>query len=99
MAYKIKLSKLFLSKTIKLINYLEKKWGRRVAEEFKKRLDRRILQISETPQIGTNSIKLPNVKRIVLTKHNKLFYKIKGNTIYIITLFDTRQDPKKNKYE
>ncbi len=99
MAYKIILSKLFLNKTIKLINYLEKKWGRKVAEEFKKELDGKILQISETPDIGINSIKVFNVKRIVITKHNKLFYKIKGNTIYIITLFDTRQDPKKNKYE
>lgn len=99
MAYKIRQSKLFLEKTVKLLSYLEKRWGKKVAEEFKELLDRKILQLAETPNIGITSIKVLNVKRVVVTKHNKLFYKIKGETIYLITLFDTRQDPQKNKYE
>lgn len=84
---------------MKLLDYLEKRWGKKVAEEFKALLDRKILQISATPNIGINSIKLSDVKRVVITKHNKLFYKVKGKTIYLITLFDTRQHPNKNKYE
>ncbi len=99
MAYKIKQSKLFLGKTIKLLSYLEKRWGKKVAEEFKEVLDRKILQLAETPNIGINSIKMLDVKRVVITKHNKLFYNVKGKTIYLITLFDTRQHPNKNKYE
>lgn len=99
MAYKIKQSKLFLEKTVRLLNYLEKRWGKKVAEEFKDVLDRKILQLAETPNIGINSIKMLDVKRVVITRHNKLFYKIKGKTIYLVTLFDTRQDPNKNKYE
>lgn len=99
MAYKIKQSKLFLIKIIKLLEYLEKNWGKKVADEFKERVDKKILQLSETPNIGKDGRQVSNVKRIVITKHNKLFYMIKSKTIYLITLFDIRQDPQKNKYE
>ncbi len=78
---------------------MKKNGGKKVAEEFKEVLDRKILQLSVTPNIGINSIKIVNVKRVVITKHNKLFYKIKGKTIFLITLFDTRLDPQKNTYE
>ncbi len=57
-----------------------------------------MLQLLTRPNVGKRC-KFPNVKRLLITPHNKLFSRIKGKTIYIITLFDTRQDPKKNKYE
>jgi plasmid stabilization system protein ParE len=98
MAYEIIQSKLFLSKVNHLLEYLEKTWGKKVAQEFKQKSDGQILQLLKHPQSGKNC-KFPNVKRLLITPHNKLFFRVKGKTIYIITLFDTRQNPKKNKYE
>ncbi|MGN6195227.1 MAG: type II toxin-antitoxin system RelE/ParE family toxin [Ginsengibacter sp.] len=61
-------------------------------------MDAQILLLLEHPDKGKNC-KFPNVKRLLITPHNKLFCRTKGKNIYIITLFDMRQDPKKNKYE
>jgi len=94
MAYKIIQSQLFLTKVIHLLEYLEKTWGKKVSEEFKQKLDTQILSLLKQLDKGKNC-KLPNVKRLLITPHNKLFYRVKGKTIYIITFFDMRQDPKK----
>ena len=94
MAYKIIQSQLFLTKVTHLLEYLEKTWGKKVSEEFKQKLDTQILSLLKQPDKGKNC-KLPNVKRLLITPHNKLFYRVKGKTIYIITFFDMRQDPKK----
>jgi urocanate hydratase len=94
MAYKIIQSQLFLTKVTHLLEYLEKTWGKKVSEEFKQKLDTQILSLLKQLDKGKNC-KLPNVKRLLITPHNKLFYRVKGKTIYIITFFDMRQDPKK----
>jgi urocanate hydratase len=94
MAYKIIQSQLFLTEVTHLLEYLEKTWGKKASEEFKQKLDTQILSLLKQPDKGKNC-KLPNVKRLLITPHNKLFYRVKGKTIYIITFFDMRQDPKK----
>jgi urocanate hydratase len=94
MAYKIIQSQLFLTKVTHLLEYLEKTWGKKVYEEFKQKIDTQILSLLKQLDKGKNC-KLPNVKRLLITPHNKLFYRVKGKTIYIITFFDMRQDPKK----
>jgi hypothetical protein len=58
-----------------------------------------MLQLIKEPDEGRNSSKVPEVQWILITKHNKLYYRIEGDIIYMITLFDTRQNPKKNRYE
>ena len=99
MAYKIEQSKLFVKKITNLLEYLENNWCKKVAVEFKKNLDKKMLRLIEEPDAGRNSTKVSDVQWILITRHNKLYYRIKGEIIYIITLFDTRQNPKKNKYE
>jgi len=99
MAKKIKQSKLFAKKVTNLLEYLEMNWSKKVADEFKKILDEKMLRLIDKPKSGINSTKVSEVRWILITKHNKLFYRIKGEIIYIITLFDTRQNPKKNRYE
>ena len=99
MANKIKQSKLFVKKVAKLLEYLEKIWGKKVADEFKRNLDKKMLRLIDVPNVGKNSTKVYDVQWILITKHNKLYYQVKEEIIYIITLFDTRQNPKKNRYE
>lgn len=99
MAKKIKQSKLFVKKVNKLLEYLEMKWGKKIADEFKRNLDKKMLRLIDEPDAGRNSTKVSDVQWILITSHNKLYYRVKGEIIYIIILFDTRQNPKKNKYE
>ena len=58
-----------------------------------------MLRLINEPDSGRNSTKVPDVQWILITKHNKLYYRVKGEIIYVITLFDTRQNPNRNKYE
>ena len=99
MAYKIVQSKLFVKKVTNLLEYLEKNWSKKVADEFKRNLDNKMLRLIDEPDAGRNSTKVSDVQWILITRQNKLYYRIKEETIFIITLFDTRQSPKRNKYE
>ena len=51
------------------------------------------------PKIGRPAVKIKDVRSISITRHNRLYYKVEKNTIKVITLFDTRQNPSKNKFD
>lgn len=36
---------------------------------------------------------------MLITRHNKMYYKIKGKTVVILNMYDTRMNPKKNPYK
>ena len=97
MAYQIKLSKLFIRKVVYILKYLEENWSKKVADEFTETLDKKMLLLAKNSLIGKDCDKDLTVKRILITPHNKLFYRVKGRTVFIITLFDTRQNPKKKQ--
>jgi plasmid stabilization system protein ParE len=99
MAYKIIQSKIFLKRVIELNIYLEKNWGLDVAKRFHAKLVKTILILSGNPGIGSLSKKKKGVHKILVTKHNRLYYKINDNSITLLTLFDTRLNPKKNSFE
>ena len=98
MAYKIKVKKRFTNKVIKLIYYLETEWGNTVAERFANKLEKRLDELLGQPFTGIKSETFRNVRSILITRHNRLYYRIKDTTIEIINLYDTRMDPKKNIY-
>ena len=80
MAYEIIVKKRFTNKLLKLLSYLEMEWGGAVAEKFSIKLERRLDTLLEQPLIGAESDIL-NVRSILITKHNRLYYRIKGTTI------------------
>jgi hypothetical protein len=59
------------------------------------KLERIIYQITinpkQYPEINTRL----KIRKCVVTKQNTLFYKIKGENIEIVRLYDTLQDPNK----
>ena len=98
MAYKTIVKKRFTNKVIKLLYYLEAEWGRTVADRFANKLEKRLDNLLKQPFTGAESGYFKNVRSILITKHNRLYYRIKGTTIEIINLYDTRMNPKKNPY-
>ncbi len=76
-------------------DYIMLEWGISVLTRFLIKLDRIIYQISlhptQYPEINTEL----KIRKCVVTKQNTLFYKIKGETIEIVRIYDTRQDPGK----
>lgn len=96
MAYDIVVTTRFRKKLIKLLIYLEREWGKIVADNFLKKIDRRIQTLSKQPYIGQSANQDELSRSILVTKHNRLYYRIKINEIEILNLFDTRQNPSKN---
>ena len=96
MAYKIIYKKRFVNKLLKLLDYLKTEWGENVANTFISKLQKRLQTLSKQPYIGVSSSVIKTVRSILITKHNRLFCRIKDNTIEVINMYDTRSNPKKN---
>lgn len=99
MAYKIIVKKRFTNKVIKLLDYLETSWSKEVAKKFLEKLDKRIDHLSNQPYTGIEIKTLKNVRSVLITKYNRLYYRIKDNDIEILNLYDTRINPQKNPYK
>ena len=82
-----------------VIDYLLLEWSLPVAEKFAENLDKRIDVLSRFPNIGIASKKDLSIRSIVITKHNKLYYRLLSEKIEILNIFDTRQNPQKNLYQ
>jgi len=89
------LSKRAKIKLENLLDYLEKEWSSKSKNDFIKKLERAITQISKLPVCCPKSKLFPGLFKCVVTKQTTLYYRIKDETIEIITLFDTRQNPEK----
>ncbi len=98
MAYQIVYKKRFYNKLIALLLYLEKEWNEDIAKQFIEKLDKRINTLKQQPNIGSSSQTVKNIRGILITKHNKLFYKISGSNVIILNMYDTRINPKRNRY-
>ncbi len=98
MAYEVIYKKRFKNKLIKLLLYLEYEWGQRTADQFLNKIDERIETLKKQPLIGKPSERKPEVRTILITKHNRIYYKFSNKKIVILNMYDTRRNPKKNLY-
>lgn len=95
MAFEVIFKKRFINNLVKVQLYLEKEWGEKIAARFLKKIDNRINMLKSYPNFGILSEKIPGVRGILVTPHNLMFYKIDGNKIIILNLYDTRSNPEK----
>ena len=77
-----------------ILDFINTKWSKRVAAKFLNKLDDNIRLISEDPKLFPIIEDNLGVRKCVVTKQNSLFYRISDESIEIIRLFDTRQNPK-----
>ena len=66
------------------------------SEVLIKEFSQRIKIISQFPDIGINCGH-QNIK-FTIVEYYRVYYQISKNTLRIIYIFDTRQDPTKNRY-
>lgn len=97
MSRKVVISKTAEKKLEKLFDYLIEKWSLKVKNEFIEKLDTSIAIIEKQPEIFPESKKNKGLRKCVITKQTTLFYRFNTKQIYIVTVFDTRQHPKKLK--
>ena len=78
-----------------IVEYLHNDWSERIAINFIETFYANIELIDKLPQIGISVEKYENVRRILITKHNVLYYIVSEEEIVLLDLFDTRQNPEK----
>jgi plasmid stabilization system protein ParE len=81
-----------------VIEYLLTEWSSSVAVHFENITNKKLITLSHHPYLGIASQKLAGIRSILLTKHNRLYYRITDNSIQVLNIFDTRQDPGKNRF-
>jgi plasmid stabilization system protein ParE len=83
---------------VNILEYLRLNWENKVLENFIVITDKTISQLVTNPKQFPIINKTHKVRKCVLTKHNILFYKIGLQSIQILRIYDTRQDPSKLKF-
>ncbi len=98
METKIVVTKRFRKNTMSVYQYLLKEFSSKTAYLFLKKIEQRIELIVKHPTIGKLSSKKKNIRSIILSPYNLLFYRYSNNTVEILCLFDMRKNPKKKPY-
>ena len=80
-----------------LFEYLLDAWSYKVKTDFINKLDENIQIIKNQPESFPESEKESGLRKCVITKQTTLYYEFNNKEIHILSLFDTRQDPKKLK--
>ena len=79
----------------KTTDYIEKKWGENIAKNFVLDLNRFLNLLSNNPEIGKLEIEDKGIRAYVSSKQTTILYRIKGDKIILLNLFDNRQHPLK----
>jgi len=82
-----------------ILDYLRINWDIKVVTQFMDITDHLINQISENPKQYPLINKKQRIRKVVLTKHNSLFYRESKTHVEILRIYDTRQDPHKLSFK
>tara|TARA_B100000949_G_scaffold203170_1_gene192093 strand:+ start:163 stop:465 length:303 start_codon:yes stop_codon:yes gene_type:complete len=97
MSRKVVVSKNAEKKLNSLFDYLTENWSLKVKSHFVNKLDKNIKLIQKHPESFPESVKEKGLHKCVITKQTTLYYRFDEKQIKIVTVFDTRQHPKKLK--
>jgi plasmid stabilization system protein ParE len=96
--YKVRWTSFALNELAETINYLEENWTQRELKTFASRLDHTIELISKNPLLFQVSDEFTETRRAVVTEHNSLYYRIKTDTVEVLSCFSNRKNPSKRKF-
>ena len=80
-----------------LQEHLNLEFGNNTAKTFTQRLFKFLDLLVKYPHIGTLENKPEDIRGFLLHRHTTILYKVKQDTIFILALFDNRQNPDKKK--
>ena len=78
-----------------IMDYLDCQWTQREIDNFKKKLAKQIELIETNPRLFPVSEYNPGLRKAVLSKQTTIFYEIADRMIYLVYLFNSRQDIEK----
>ena len=80
-----------------ILDYLNNRWTQREIVNFKKRLSKQINLIEQNPNLFPISKYNPRLRKAILSKMTTIFYEVSGQIIYLVYLFNNKQDIKRIK--
>ncbi len=87
-----------LSDYNRIIVYLIENWSEKVVTNFNVIVHNKLNILADNSLMGIASEKIDGVRSILLTEHNRLYYRTRNNVIELLNILDTRQNPTKNPY-
>ena len=81
-----------------IATFLEQNVSLSSAEKFAEKVDSKIEKLTKQPFIGRPSSKAKTVRKILVSKHIQMFYRVVGRTLIVSTFFDSRQHPSKSRF-
>ena len=78
-----------------ILNYIQINFGKDSANRFKKLVWNFTSLMEGFPEVGSMEIRDKNIRGFVIHRRLKVFYRIKGGSVIVLKLFDTRQHPNK----
>lgn len=90
MAFEIVWTPTAAFKLAEVLEFLSANWSHKVSADFTISLEMQIRLLQQFPEIGIKSDQEPSIRKILITKHNALYYATKGNHLIILTIVDTR---------
>ena len=78
-----------------ILQYLETKWTNREVRNFLAKLDKAITLIASRPKLFRATNQRKNLRRCVLSRQTTIYFLERDDSIFIVSLFDNRQDPSK----
>lgn len=78
------------SKLSDVLGFLESNWPHFVSKDFTVSLEQQIELLKYFPEIGIQSEREPSIRKVLVTKHNALYYTFNSEQIVILTIIDTR---------
>lgn len=95
----VRFSQLSVFKLEKLLEYLKEEWSEESKNKFLKSLTTKIESIKKNPKAFPSSILETKLRKCVVTKQTIILYEIQDDSIFILNLIDSRQDPEKIRNE
>jgi plasmid stabilization system protein ParE len=80
------------------LDYLEQNWPITVVQDFINNLFNTLDWISKNPLIFNHFKNKDNIRKYVLSQHHTLYFELVDSQVYLLRIFDNRQDPNKLKF-
>ncbi len=81
-----------------ILSYLKENFSDKIVENFIDETDKKIDQIKKFPESDRKSKQVKGVRKVNIGKRTSMYYRVKTKVISILSFFDTRQNPDKDKY-
>lgn len=75
------------------VDYIHSEWGLISAKKFFRKVKMLLITLKNQPKIGRIEIEEKRIRSFVFSKQNSIVYRLKGNRLIILSIFDNRQNP------